>query len=159
VDFTNPDARTFWQDGVAKLLKMGVAGFKLDRSEENIPESGPYKVFDERTIRENRNAYPAMYVQAAYEVAKKHRGDDFVVMPRAGYSGSSRYAVFWRRHRRDAGRTPRFDHCGAARRRDGIPELGLRHLRIQPTADGAGGLRALAGIFRIHSNHGSRTYP
>jgi alpha-glucosidase (family GH31 glycosyl hydrolase) len=95
VDFTNPDARTFWQDGVAKLLKMGVAGFKLDRSEENIPEAGPYKVFDERSIRENRNAYPAMYVQAAYDVAKKYRGDDFVVMPRAGYTGSARYAVFW----------------------------------------------------------------
>jgi alpha-glucosidase (family GH31 glycosyl hydrolase) len=95
VDFTNPDARAFWQSGVEKLLKMGVAGFKLDRAEENIPESGPAKVFDERSIRENRNAYPAMYVEAAYEIAKKRRGDDFVVMPRAGYTGSARYAVFW----------------------------------------------------------------
>jgi len=95
VDFTNPDARAFWQSGVAKLLKMGVAGFKLDRSEENIPESGSDTVFDQRSIRENRNAYPAMYVQAAYEIAKTHRGDDFVVMPRAGYTGSARYAVFW----------------------------------------------------------------
>jgi alpha-glucosidase (family GH31 glycosyl hydrolase) len=95
VDFTNPDAKAFWQDGVARLLKMGVAGFKLDRSEENIPETGPYKVFDERSIRENRNAYPAMYVQAAYDISKKYRGDDFVVMPRAGYTGSGRYAAFW----------------------------------------------------------------
>jgi alpha-glucosidase (family GH31 glycosyl hydrolase) len=95
VDFTNPAAKAYWQDGIAKLLKLGVAGFKLDRSEENIPESGPLKVFDERSIRENRNAYPAMYVQAAYEVAKKYRGDDFVVMPRAGYSGSAPYAAFW----------------------------------------------------------------
>jgi len=95
VDFTNPAAKAYWQDGVAKLLKLGVAGFKLDRAEENIPESGPLKVFDERSIRENRNAYPAMYVQAAYEVAKKYRGDDFVVMPRAGYTGSAPYAAFW----------------------------------------------------------------
>jgi len=95
VDFTNPDARAFWQAGVAKLLKAGVAGFKLDRSEENIPESGSDTVFDRRSIRENRNAYPAMYVEAAYEIAKKYRGDDFVVMPRAGYTGSARYAVFW----------------------------------------------------------------
>jgi len=69
VDFTNPDARKYWQDGVAKFLKLGVAGFKLDRAEEEIPESGPYKIFDARSIRENRNAYPPMYVQATYDVA------------------------------------------------------------------------------------------
>lgn len=72
VDLTNPDAKAYWQDGIAKLLRLGVAGFKLDRAEEDIPESGPYKVFDGRTIRENRNAYPAMYVKAVYDVAKKH---------------------------------------------------------------------------------------
>ena len=95
VDLTNPAAKAYFQDGVAKLLKLGVAGFKLDRAEEDIPETGPYKVFDGRTIRENRNAYPAMYVKAVYEVAKKHRGDDFFLMPRAAYTGSSPYSVFW----------------------------------------------------------------
>ncbi len=95
VDFTNPKAKAYWQDGVAKLLKLGVAGFKLDRAEENIPEDGPYKVFDGRSIRENRNAYPPMYVKATAEVAKKYRGNDFVLMPRAAYTGSSAYSVFW----------------------------------------------------------------
>jgi len=95
VDLTNPEAKAYWQDGIAKLLKLGVAGFKLDRAEEDIPETGPYKVFDGRTIRENRNAYPAMYVKAVYDVAKKHRGDDFFLMPRAAYTGSSPYSVFW----------------------------------------------------------------
>jgi len=95
VDFTNPKAKKYWQDGVAKLLKLGVAGFKLDRAEEDIPDGGPFNVFDGRSIRENRNAYPAMYVKAAYEVAKKHRGNDFVCMPRAAYTGSSKFGVFW----------------------------------------------------------------
>lgn len=95
VDLTNPAAKAYWQEGIAKLLKLGVAGFKLDRAEENIPESGPYKVFDGRTIRENRNAYPAMYVKAVYDVARKYRGDDFFLMPRAAYTGSSPYSVFW----------------------------------------------------------------
>ena len=95
VDMTNPAARAYWQEGMAKLLKLGVAAFKLDRAEENIPESGPYTVFDGRSIRENRNAYPPMYVKAAFEIAEKYRGRDFVLMPRAAYTGSSAYAVFW----------------------------------------------------------------
>jgi alpha-D-xyloside xylohydrolase len=94
-DFTNPQAKAYWQQGFAKLLKLGVAGYKLDRSEENIPESGPDNVFDGRSIRENRDAYPPMYLKAAYETAKKYRGDDFVLMPRAAYTGSSPYGVFW----------------------------------------------------------------
>jgi alpha-glucosidase (family GH31 glycosyl hydrolase) len=95
VDFTRPSAKKYWQDGVAKLLKLGVAGFKLDRSEEDIPETGNLKVFDGRTVRENRNAYPAMYLKAAYDVTKKYRGHDFVCMPRAAYTGSAPYGVFW----------------------------------------------------------------
>lgn len=95
VDYTNPKATADWQDGVAKLLKLGVAGFKLDRSEENIPERGDFKVFDGRSIRENRNAYPPMYLKAVYDVSKQYRGNDFVAMPRAAYTGSSAYGVFW----------------------------------------------------------------
>jgi alpha-D-xyloside xylohydrolase len=94
VDLTNPAAKAYWQDGVAKLLNLGVAGYKLDRSEEDIPEGGPYKVFDGRTIRENRNAYPPMYLKATYDVARKHR-EDFILMPRAAYTGSAAYGVFW----------------------------------------------------------------
>lgn len=95
VDLTNPRARKYWQDGIAKLLKLGVAAFKLDRGEEDIPDSGPYKLFDGRSIRENRNAYVAMYVKAVYDIAKEYRGNDFVLMPRGAYTGSSRYGVFW----------------------------------------------------------------
>jgi len=95
-DFTNPDAKKYWQDGVAKLLQMGVAGFKMDRAEEQIPESSlTDKVHDGRSIRENRNAYPPMYLKAAYDVAKQYRGDDFACMPRAAYTGSAPYGVFW----------------------------------------------------------------
>jgi alpha-D-xyloside xylohydrolase len=95
VDMTNPAARAYWQDGFAKLLKLGVAAFKLDRGEENMPENGPYKVHDGRSIRENRNAYTPMYIKAAHEVAQKYRGGDFVLMARGAYTGSSAYGVFW----------------------------------------------------------------
>lgn len=95
VDFSNPEAKAYWQSGVEKLLKLGVAGFKLDRAEEDIPEKGPFRIHDGRSIRENRNAYPAMYVKATYDIAQKYRGQDFALMPRAAYTGTSKYAVFW----------------------------------------------------------------
>ena len=95
VDLSNPDAKAYWQAGIEKLLKRGVAGFKLDRGEENIPDDGPYKIHDGRSIRENRNAYTSMYVKAVYDVAKKNRGDDFVLMPRAAYTGTAPYSVNW----------------------------------------------------------------
>ena len=95
VDLSNPEAKRFWQSGIEKLLKIGVAGFKLDRGEEQIPDGGPFKRFDGKSIRENRNTYVALYAQAAAEVIRKHRGEDFVAMPRGAYTGSSPHAVFW----------------------------------------------------------------
>jgi alpha-D-xyloside xylohydrolase len=94
-DLTNPAARAYWQEGLSKLFKLGVAAYKLDRGEEDIPDDGPFKVFDGRSIREQRNDYPVMYVRAAYDEARKQRGDDFLLMPRGAYTGSSRYGVFW----------------------------------------------------------------
>jgi alpha-glucosidase (family GH31 glycosyl hydrolase) len=36
-----------------------------------------------------------MFIQAAYETATAERRNDVVLMPRAAYTGSSRYGVFW----------------------------------------------------------------
>lgn len=95
VDLSNPEAKAYWQAGIAKLLKRGVAGFKLDRGEENIPDNGMPNIFDGRTLRENRNAYMKMYVKAVYDISKKYRGDDFVAMPRGAYTGTAQYGVNW----------------------------------------------------------------
>jgi alpha-D-xyloside xylohydrolase len=95
VDLSNPAAKAYWQAGIEKLLKLGVAGFKLDRGEEQIPDGGPFKRYDGKTIRENRNAYMAAYAKAVAEVTRNHRGEDFVAMPRGAYTGSSPHAVFW----------------------------------------------------------------
>jgi alpha-D-xyloside xylohydrolase len=96
IDFTNPKAVEWWQQvGPGRMLAEGVKGFKMDRSEELVPADYEHRAFDGRLSREYRNDYPVMYAKAANEVARKMRGDDFVLAPRAGYTHSSRYAGFW----------------------------------------------------------------
>ncbi len=95
IDFTNPAAVTWWQGYLKKVLDQGVAGFKLDRSEEIVPASRNLHVFDGRTTREVHDLYPLLYLKATYGIAHRLRGNDFVLMPRAGYTGSARYGTFW----------------------------------------------------------------
>jgi alpha-glucosidase (family GH31 glycosyl hydrolase) len=96
VDFTNPEGLRWWQiNGIKKLLDDGVAGFKLDRGDEIVPKTGETKVWDGRTAREVRNDYPHLYLKAVHDIAKELRGTDFACMPRAAYTGSTKYGIFW----------------------------------------------------------------
>jgi alpha-D-xyloside xylohydrolase len=61
-----------------------------------MPDSPDITLHSGKTAREERNSYPVHYVKAAYEQAKKYKGDDeFLMMPRAAYTGSQQYGVFW----------------------------------------------------------------
>ena len=97
IDLTNPKAVTWWQSYLEKPLRDGVAGFKMDRAEERsryLWENNP-TVSDGRTGREVFNDYARLYVKAAYGACQNVHGDDFVLLPRAGYTGSAQYAAFW----------------------------------------------------------------
>jgi len=96
VDFTNPAAKAWWQEYVGGLLEQGVDAFKLDRSEEFVPDARDAYAHNGWSMARLQNEYPVLYAEAVYEVAKEHRPDgDFAVMPRAGWTGSQQYAVFW----------------------------------------------------------------
>ena len=96
IDFTNPEASKWLREkGIEKMLKQGVNGFKLDRSEEVVPESKDIIAHDGRTARELRNDYPVLYAKTINESCRKIYGDDFVMIQRAGYTGSAQYTGFW----------------------------------------------------------------
>lgn len=96
IDFSNPAAVEWWQKkGIEKMLNQGVKGFKMDRAEQIVPNDYENKAFDGRLSREYHNDYPVMYAKAAHDICKLVYSNDFITMPRAGYTNSSRYAVFW----------------------------------------------------------------
>ena len=97
MDFTNPGACKWWgENGPAKLAKMGVKGFKLDRADgEKLCDSLHLVTSAGTSYRENYNDYPRQYVKATYDAVQPVLGDDFVLFPRAQYTGSARYGAMW----------------------------------------------------------------
>ena len=97
IDFTQKDAREWFKKILQdKLIKMGVAGFKMDRAEEIVMEIDTFKMKNGLKVHDIRNEYPRLYIQTAHEAFKEIRGEnDFIAMPRAGYTGSQQYGVFW----------------------------------------------------------------
>ncbi len=96
LDLTNAEGCKWWQEkGLEKMLKQGVDGFKLDRGEEMIPSGKNILLHDGRTAREVYNQYSVLYVKTVNESCRKIHGNDFLIFPRAGYTGSSRYSGFW----------------------------------------------------------------
>ena len=97
IDFTNPEACTWWgENGPGKLAKMGIKGFKLDRADgEKLCDSLNLVTSVGTTYRENYNDYPRQYVKATYDAVKPVLGNDFVLFPRAQYTGISKYGAMW----------------------------------------------------------------
>ncbi len=91
VDFTNPEAVSWWQSLLRSLLEMGAATFKTDFAEQ-APLDAVYA--DGRTGLEMHNLYPLLYQRAAFELTEETFGRG-LVWGRSGYAGSQRYPVQW----------------------------------------------------------------
>jgi alpha-D-xyloside xylohydrolase len=91
LDFTNPEARAWFQAKLRALLDMGVAVFKTDFGEQ-APVEAVYH--DSRSGLEMHNLYPLLYNQTVFELTKAYFGRGFT-WGRSAYAGSQRYPVQW----------------------------------------------------------------
>ncbi|MBC7221490.1 glycoside hydrolase family 31 protein [Candidatus Bipolaricaulota bacterium] len=95
IDFTHPEGQAWWQELLRLFLGMGVAGFKLDRGDEDVPDGlllqGAYA--DGTSYREGHNLYPLWFIQAAYGALPNPEGS--VLLTRAGWAGTSSFGLTW----------------------------------------------------------------
>jgi len=97
LDFTHPAAVAWWQAKLRPLVEMGIAGFKLDRGEENTPDGfllrGTYH--DGTDYRAGHNLYPFWFAQAARGVFTQAGVSEFVLYYRVGWTGSAALTLVW----------------------------------------------------------------
>jgi alpha-D-xyloside xylohydrolase len=93
IDFTNPDAKKWWQGQVAKAIDAGADGFKDDDAEGNF--IGDVKFASGEDVRMARNRYAVDYNHAVAEILTQKKPDDWVLFQRSGTTGSHMLPYFW----------------------------------------------------------------
>ncbi|MFF3320570.1 alpha-xylosidase [Streptomyces sp. NPDC003035] len=93
VDFTNPAARTWFQDRLKPLLAQGVDCFKTDFG-ERVPTDVVWH--DGSDPERMHNYYTHLYNQAVFELLEKERGaGEAVLFARSATAGGQQFPVHW----------------------------------------------------------------
>ncbi|PTM59507.1 alpha-xylosidase [Desmospora activa] len=93
VDFTNPEACTWFKQKLARLIEMGVDSFKTDFG-ERIPTDVVY--FDGSDPEKMHNYYAFLYNQIVFELLEEKLGrQQAVVFARSATAGAQRFPVHW----------------------------------------------------------------
>ncbi|MGW6535751.1 alpha-xylosidase [Streptomyces sp. NPDC055051] len=93
VDFTNPDARAWFQEKLRPLLAQGVDCFKTDFG-ERIPTDVVWH--DGSDPERMHNYYTHLYNRTVFELLEKERGPgEAVLFARSATAGGQQYPVHW----------------------------------------------------------------
>ncbi len=105
VDFTLPEARTWWGDLHRAYIDYGVAGIWNDMNEPSdfVDQTGKNQIdvvsYDEgenSTHAKNRNVFALLMARATYEGLERLRPNQRpYVITRAAYAGIQRYSTMW----------------------------------------------------------------
>lgn len=90
IDFSNPQAITWYQNLLANLLRKGVSAIKTDFGEA-IDMSADYFGMSAKNLH---NQYALLYQKAAFEITKKITGEG-IIWARSAWAGSQRYPLHW----------------------------------------------------------------
>ncbi|MBR1470996.1 MAG: alpha-xylosidase [Lachnospiraceae bacterium] len=93
VDFTDPEAKAWFQEKLSALVDMGVDAFKTDFG-ERIPTDCVYA--NGMHPRKMHNYYTYLYNQAVFEVLEKKKGKgEAVLFARSATAGGQCFPVHW----------------------------------------------------------------
>lgn len=92
VDFTNPNARTWFQSKLRPLIEMGVDCFKTDFG-ERIPTDVVY--YNGANPHEMHNLYTQLYNETVWELLTEMKGDQAIVFARSATVGGQKMPVHW----------------------------------------------------------------
>ncbi len=93
VDFTNPEARSWFCESLNRLMDEGVDAFKTDFG-ERIPTDACY--FDGSDPVKMHNYYPYIYNKTVFECLEKRKGHGkAVVFARSATAGCQKFPVHW----------------------------------------------------------------
>lgn len=92
IDFSNPQARTWWKEQHRAFLDDGVAVFKTDFG-EGFPADGV--LAEDTPAAHHHNLYPLRYNSATSEAIAEATGRTPLVWGRSGWAGSHRYPGQW----------------------------------------------------------------
>ncbi|WP_175414970.1 glycoside hydrolase family 31 protein [Nibricoccus aquaticus] len=91
IDLYNPEAFAWWQAQIDRSLETGIRGFKLDAGQDLEADA---LLHGGRIGRDVHNSYATEYSRVFFESLTKKYGDDFLMIPRAAWMGSSAYTNF-----------------------------------------------------------------
>lgn len=91
VDFTNPQAKYWWQIKLMHLLRQGAATFKVDFG-DRVPENAIFN--NGKSGLEMHNLFVHLYAEAVYESVASVKGNG-IIWRRPGYIGTQRFPGSW----------------------------------------------------------------